>query len=145
MQPLAVDLRSLIKLQEGFAKAATTGADRRAVSAALRKALQPMLEAARRKAPRRTGATIRDQRIKMVAGEGDELSRGLVGTSGGKSKVGWRTHFITRGVKNGGRSKRIFIVPRDFLASAEKETMDEVIKRFGDLIEPELLKQLKSL
>ena len=63
----------------------------------------------------RGGATRRDMRILIVPGVGNEVSRAVIGVSQKKGKVGWRTHFITRGFSD--RSGR-FHKGRDFLKSA---------------------------
>lgn len=92
------------------------------MSRAMKKALRPMLSAARSAAPvsrksiighgvltsksgktRRDGtydkggALRRDMRIRIVEGQGSEYLRGLVGVDKRRGHVGWRAVFVTRG------------------------------------------------
>jgi hypothetical protein len=75
------------------------------------------------------GATRRDLRIKTVPAKGDELGRVLVGVSKAGGKVGWRTHFITRGTKE--RRKRSGastgrMTPNNFLQRSFDRTISGV-------------------
>lgn len=112
-----------------------------AASKGIRKALKPMLEAAKSEVPvggrvskgKRSeydqgGATRRDLRIRIVKPEGDEAARGLVGVSKKRGKVGWRTHLITR--KNKNRK-----APDNFLERAYRQTIDQTVQILGTSIE----------
>ncbi|KQS33969.1 hypothetical protein [Dyadobacter sp. Leaf189] len=112
---------------------------------ALRNAVRPMFRSAQRLAPSgrvvsksgwgknkgpefaRGGATRRDIRIKLVPARGQETARVIVGVSKKSGKVGWRTHFITRGFTDrGGRFHR----PDNFLQNAYDYTIEIVRTSF---------------
>jgi hypothetical protein len=147
---LSFDMSEYSKVRRA-AKGFATSMDKTALKASMRKALRPMLQHtkitvpidkrvkkykrsylgrarksnARDKGYDRGGATKRDLRIKVGDAKGkmswtSEVA-GLVGVSKKRTRVGWRTHLITRGRKAGvDRIGRNFsaIAPRDFLAPA---------------------------
>lgn len=71
----------------------------------------------------RGGATRRDTRIKVIKGAGGEVSAVLIGVSKRRGKVGWRTHFITRGTKRNRRN--------DFISRTESQTAGVVQSIFA--------------
>jgi hypothetical protein len=81
---------------------------------------------------RRGGATRKDLRIRTVKGQGKEIGRVLVGVSKKADKVGWRTHFITRGYTDRGGKKH---AGRDFLKPAFTQHIDEARQKFKDTLE----------
>lgn len=137
MSFISIDAKQLQQLDRGMSRY-RNAVPKRVTDGALRKALRPMLRAAQAEVPvgkgnervslkrrgatandfRRGGATKRDLRIKAVRAEGDEITRLIVGVSKKKGKVGWRTHFITRGTK---RTRK-----NDFLQRAYDSTIAEV-------------------
>lgn len=141
---MTVDARELMQLNAGFQKyqnAIPTSVAKKA----LREAAQPMLRSAKNLAPigrvvdykagrldqSRGGATRRDLRLLFVKEEGEEIARVLIGVSQKSGKVGWRTHFITRGFKDRGGS---FHRGRDFLEQAHDYTFDIVQNSFYKLL-----------
>ncbi|GAB3324331.1 hypothetical protein GCM10027299_21530 [Larkinella ripae] len=120
------------------------------ISGALRESTGPMLRAAREEAPvsgggrervavrygksgrgsandyRRGGATRRDLRIR-IADTRDGNPVALIGVSKKSGKVGWRAHFITRGVRKAGKGRNINIAPNDFLKRAFDRTFNGVV------------------
>jgi hypothetical protein len=146
---IKIDASELIKLSKGleqyksiFPKSASTQA--------LKKSVRPMFRSAQRLVPTgrrvaasgwgekkgsdyaRGRATARDLRIKLVPAKGNESARVLIGVSKAKGRVGWRTHFITRGFTDrGGRFHR----GKDFLQNAYDYTIDIVKDNFnGELL-----------
>lgn len=79
---------------------------------------------------RRGGATRRDVRIKLVPSKvnAGEVTRALIGVSSKKGKVGWRTHFITRGFTDRSGRKH---VGNDFLQQAFDASIDSVKAAYG--------------
>lgn len=158
-----IDTSGLKKLDQALANSAKTVSDRRVAGSALRSALKPMLEATKRNAPvgnegaqrisirsarkaqakqrdpnayRKGGATRADQRIKIVAGKGVEVARGLVGTDKRKGKVGWRTKFITRTNKH----RR---VADDFLGRSYQQEISGVNTNYGNEMSSQVEKTIK--
>jgi hypothetical protein len=142
---IKIDTRELTRLDRAFSSSAKQVSDKRVAGSAMRKALKPMLLAAKREAPvgsgaqrvslkyrkskdpnayRKGGATRADQRIKIVPGEGTEVVRGLVGTDSRRGKVGFRTHLITRANKN---RKRI----NNFLLRAFNRNINQTSESYG--------------
>jgi hypothetical protein len=136
---ITLDSKELAALSAGFSRY-EAAIPRSVAAGALRESAKPMLNAARSAAPvgkpgkkalradyRRGGATRKDLRIRAVKGEGKEIGRVLVGVSQKKGKVGWRTHFITRGYTDRGGTKR---PGRDFLKTAYDAKFAEVSADF---------------
>lgn len=113
---------------------------------ALKKATRPMQQSARRLAPvgdtisadgmgkhkgvryARGGTTRRDVRFRLEPSYDKAVTKGMVGVSRLKTKVGWRTHFITTGYKDrGGKSHR----GRNFLQDAYNYTIDFTRENYG--------------
>lgn len=70
-------------------------------------------------------------RLMFVKVEGEEIARVIIGVSQKSGKVGWRTHFITRGYTDRGGS---FHRGRDFLEEAYEHTFDIVQNNFYKLL-----------
>ncbi|MCF0060122.1 hypothetical protein MUK70_12800 [Dyadobacter chenwenxiniae] len=148
MIQVKIDTQEVDKLGKAMSRYAGIFPQNKANSV-LRKAVRPMLTAAWIEVPvskgservslsgarraikkgynanylRQGGATRRDLRIKTVAPKGDELGRILVGVSKSRNKVGWRTHFITRGFKDRGGNPH---GPNNFLQRAYDQTISMV-------------------
>lgn len=141
---IKIDAKELLKLADGLA-AYKNMMPKSVANSALRKSVRPMYNSAQRLAPKgrvisregwgknkgpeyaRGGITRRDVRIKMVPAGRDESARAVVGVSKKKGKVGWRTHFITRGFTDrGGRKHR----GRNFLQDAFDYTIEIVRDNF---------------
>lgn len=139
------DLRQLEHLRNGIAKY-QNAIPKSLAKSSLRKAAAPMLDKARRFVPigmngaervslrhkgrneyRQGGATRRDLRIKVVPEKGTEIARVVVGVSAKKGKVGWRTHFITRGFTDRAGGKH---PGKDFLEQAHNASIDMVQDTF---------------
>jgi len=136
---ITIDAKDLLKLAKGMETYRNAVPKSIAVKA-LREAIKPMLTATKNLAPvgsvvnysgragtERGGATRRDVRIRFVKEEGQEIARVLVGVSAKKGKVGWRTHFITRGFTDRGGN---FHRGQDFLKEAYDNTFDIVQAKF---------------
>lgn len=134
---ITLDAKDLFKLRDGFARY-QSAIPKSVALGALRNSARPMLDSARRLAPIgedrtvkktsvRGGATRRDMRILSVKQEGNEIARIAVGVSGKSGKVGWRTHFITRGFTDRGGS---FRRGQDFLQDTYDYTFDIVEDKF---------------
>lgn len=100
-------------------------------ASALKKATRPMVKMAKAEAPvgksknvlggnSRGGATRRDTRVKVVPVESGEIARLIIGVSKKRDKVGWRTHFITRGFTDRGGKRH---AANDFLKRAYEATI----------------------
>lgn len=159
LMEITFDVKELMKVDRAFAASAKTVSDKRVAGSALRKALAPTLAATRRLAPvggngaerislkkkgpsandyRRGGATRRDQRIKIVPGQNDEVVRGLVGTSKARGHVGWRTHLITRYNKNRRGVD-------DFIGKAFDQTINQVVDTYGKEMTTAVEKIIKTI
>lgn len=136
---ITVDAKELMKLNAAFAQY-TKAIPKNVAVKALRESIKPMFTASRNLAPignvvnysgrpgmERGGATRRDVRIRFVKEEGSEIARVLVGVSSKSGKVGWRTHFITRGFTDRGGK---FHGPDNFLQEAFDNTIDIVQDKF---------------
>lgn len=98
----------------------------------------------------RGGATKRDTRKMVVDAvgkvsygkDGAEVA-GLVGTSQKRTKVGWRTKFITRGTKGGkdrkGRNRKEQ-APNDYLGRAYMATKDQMMASVANDIDKKAAK-----
>lgn len=142
---ITLDAKELSRLNKGFEKyqnAIPVSIARKA----LREAAQPMLRSAKNLVPvggkiqkygkartdqDRGGATRRDIRIAFVKQENLEIARLVVGVSQKSGRVGWRTHFITRGFTDRGGS---FHRGKDFLTEAHDNTIGEVQNTFYRLL-----------
>ena len=88
------------------------------------RAAQPMLTAVQDEAPVRTGATVRDARIRVVpAAASGESIRVLIGISKRRGKVGYRTRFRTQGTR--------FQSADDFLSRAETKGLAPTVAIFA--------------
>ncbi len=134
---ITLDAKELMKLNEGFKKYGAA-IPQSVAKKALRDAAQPMLTATRNNAPvggvinysgtsHRGGATRRDVRMMFAKIEGEEIARVLIGVSMKSGKVGWRTHFITKGYTDRGGS---FHRGKDFLTEAYDNTIGIVQDNF---------------
>lgn len=125
------------------------------VSGALREAVTPMLRVARQEVPvgkngaervslhygrtsssnvyRRGGATKRDLRIRIVYNSQNNPVA-LIGVSKKAGKVGWRTHFITRPVRGGGKGGNINLPGNDFLKRSYDRTFPGIVKQLGGVL-----------
>jgi HK97 gp10 family phage protein len=88
---------------------------------------------------RRGGATRQDIRIRAVRDKVGE-AKVIIGVSKKSGKVGWRTHFITKGVAGKRR-----IRPNDFLTRAFSQTIAQVTASLGQTIEKKVLAAMKRL
>lgn len=88
---------------------------------------------------RRGGATRQDIRIRAVRDKVGE-AKVIVGVSKKSGKVGWRTHFITKGIAGKRR-----IRPNDFLTRAFNQTIAQVTASLGQTIEKKVLAAMKRL
>lgn len=137
---ITYDAKQLMELNSKFAKYQNAILPSLAKKA-LREAAQPMLRSARNLVPiggqiaykkggsdqDRGGATRRDLRIQFVKVEGQEVARLLVGVSQKSGKVGWRTHFVTRGWTDRGGGKHR---GKNFLQEAHDNTIEIVQDSF---------------
>ncbi|QRQ99714.1 hypothetical protein [Dyadobacter sandarakinus] len=142
-----IDTKELDKLAKGLSRYESV-VPRSVKNTALRRSSKPMLDAAKKEAPvgraisgrnneEGGGATRSDLRIKAVKPEPGEDSRVLVGVSKRRGKVGWRTHFITRGFTDRGGKRH---APNDFLKRAYESTIEAV----GALYKEEILIAFKK-
>ena len=141
---MTVDAKELMQLNQGFEKY-RNAIPPTVAKKALREAAQPMLRSARSLAPvgrvidykrdridqSRGGATRRDMRMMFVKEEGEEIARVIIGVSQKSGKVGWRTHFITKGYTDRGGG---FHRGKDFLGEAHEHTIDIVQNNFYKLL-----------
>jgi len=138
-----IDVSELVALEKGLARYESV-LPRSVAGSALRTAAKPMYQAARAGVPvgkkgnvqtgalARGGATRRDMRMKIVSGtQHGEVARVLIGVSKKTGKVGWRTHFITRGFTDRSGKKH---GPNDFLKVAFDATIITVQSTFGKLM-----------
>lgn len=145
---ITLDAKELMKLNEGFKKYGAAIPPTVARSA-LREAARPMLTATRNLAPvgskvsgekggyNRGGATRRDVRMMFSKVEGEEVARVFIGVSMKTGKVGWRTHFITKGWTD---RSGTFHRGKDFLTEAYDNTIGVVQDNFYKTLFSNLVK-----
>lgn len=146
---IEIDISELKRLESGFAKYQSV-LPKRVEQSALRRSVRPIYIAAREEVPvgrvvsdggkkgpdyRRGGATRRDMRIKSRRATGGATSAVWIGPSFGPGKVGWRNHFITRGVKLAGRGRNVNIPANDYLKRAYNRKIEESKKLFASEVD----------
>jgi hypothetical protein len=135
---MTVDAKELAELEKGL-RLYDSILPKIVANRALKNATRPMQQSARRLAPvgstiaydgmgkrkgasfARGGTTRRDVRFRFETSYDKAVTKGMVGVSRLKTKVGWRTHFITTGWKDrGGKRHR----GKNFLQDAYTYTID---------------------
>lgn len=159
---IKVDVDDLKKLSAGFQKYKDV-LPKSVEQRALRRAVRPIFWAARQEVPvgrvvsengwgrykgpdyKRGGATRKDLRIKTRRTVyGKDTSGVWIGPVDKSGHVGWRNHFITRGVKGGGKGRRINTAPNDYLKRAHDQGIDEATATFGSEVNESFQKWAKK-
>lgn len=135
---MTVDAKELAELEKGL-RLYDSILPKSVANQALKRATRPMQQSARRLAPvgdtiapdgmgkhrgvryARGGTTRRDVRFRLEPSYDRAITKGMVGISRLKTKVGWRTHFITTGYKDRGGNRHR---GKNFLQDAYNYTID---------------------
>lgn len=145
---ISVDVSELEKLARGFAQHKHI-LPKSVEQRAMRRAVRPIFRAAKSEVPvgrvvsengwgkqkgpdfRRGGATRKDLRIKNRT-KGLTVTSGVwIGPANKPGRVGWRNHFITKGVSGAGKGKRINTQPNDYLTRAYNAGIGETVQSFA--------------